>query len=190
MYSSPLIFRQRRAWWNISQATLSVRACFWWNGGLQNTALKRNGSTPDSALLIINSQRSSASGMFVSTFRRLEATAIGDSSLNTTLASGFFASSVRPITPLPQPRSTISPSRFSGRCSIKKRAPISRPVREKTFAWLWMVQSVPSSFQLSVSGASASSGAANVQLIRRAFFQASVVVVGPRTFSNSSSVEV
>ncbi len=141
-------------------------------------------------MLIINSQRSNASGMLVSTFKRLEATAIGDSSTNTTFACGFLSSSVRPITPLPQPRSTISPSRFSGRCCIKKRAPISSPVREKTFAWLWIVQSVPSSFQLTVCGASASGGSLKVQLIKRAFFHASVVVVGPSTFSNSSSVEV
>ncbi len=45
---------------NISCAILSVSACFWWNGGLQNTALQTNGSTPESALLIINSQRSNA----------------------------------------------------------------------------------------------------------------------------------
>ena len=49
-------------------------------------SIKAESSTPESALLIINSLRSNASGMLVSTFKRLEATAIGDSSTNTTFA--------------------------------------------------------------------------------------------------------
>ena len=56
-------------------------------------------------------------------------------------------------------------------------------------AWLWIVQSVPSSFQLSVCEAAASSGLLNVQLINRAFFHASEVLVSPKICSNNANVD-
>ena len=151
-------------------------------------AAKRSGSISDSAL---SPQTRSARGHPAYWFRRSAGWKRPPYGLIGKHHPGVRvkASAFRPITPLPQPRSAISPSIFAGRCSRKKRA--QYPGRCGRTRWRGCESST-------AYRPAAAVGLRRIGHLRRGkgtenqprLFHASDVVVVPRIFSNSARVEL
>ncbi len=143
-------------------------------------SIKRKGSTPESALLIINSQRSTPLACW---FQRLNGWKQPPSAIidKHHFRLRVFIKQRQTNNALPQPRSTISPSRFSGRCCIRSaRQYPARCGRRHSHGCGYPV----STFQFPANGLRriGQRRPLKVQLIKRAFFHASVVVVGRALF--------
>ncbi len=133
IYSSPLIFRQRRAWWTSPRRRYRSAHVADETAGCRHS-IKAERLNAGERVVDHKFARSNASGMLVSTFKRLEATATAIHRQTPLSPAGFYqaASDNNAITTTEIDNLTFE---ILWQICIKKRAPISSPVREKTFAW-------------------------------------------------------
>ena len=194
-HSSPPTCNARCASVNICQATASPIARCSWNGGLVSTRPTEPSASapgPSNRPLPSTNVVSRSSPRLARQVASAEAMARAESSTKITEASGFSSAANVPSTPLPQPRSTIvSGPSVSGRWSRSSAVPWSRREAANTPGQL-VTSCAPGSSRNVVGqshgpGSMVGSGRHSMTLARR---WARLVVVGPRTRSNTARVDV